>query len=87
MGYGLKGYGDCSEEVLRACPVEMALHMIGGKWKGTIIEILSEKSFRFNELKRFPTNADFTAQGTRSGWNCEEGGRRHCATKSRIFPN
>ncbi|WP_337031500.1 helix-turn-helix domain-containing protein [Paenibacillus illinoisensis] len=52
MGYGLKAYGDCSEEVTRACPVEMALHMIGGKWKGIIIDILSEKSVRFNELKR-----------------------------------
>lgn len=53
MGYGLKGYGDCSEEVKRACPVEMALHKIGGKWKGIIIDILSEKSVRFNELRRF----------------------------------
>lgn len=52
MGYGLKNYGDCSEEVIRACPVEMVLHMIGGKWKGIIIVILSEKSVRFNELKR-----------------------------------
>ncbi|MBB6023812.1 DNA-binding HxlR family transcriptional regulator [Paenibacillus sp. JGP012] len=52
MGYGLKNYGDCSEEVIKACPVEMVLHMIGGKWKGIIIDILSEKSVRFNELKR-----------------------------------
>jgi DNA-binding HxlR family transcriptional regulator len=52
MGYGLKDYGDCSEEVIRACPVEMALHIIGGKWKGIIFDILSEKSVRFNELKR-----------------------------------
>jgi len=52
MGYGLKGYGDCSEEVIRACPIEMALHLIGGKWKGIIIDILSTKSVRFNELKR-----------------------------------
>ncbi|WP_102691539.1 winged helix-turn-helix transcriptional regulator [Rummeliibacillus pycnus] len=51
MGHGLKHYGVCSEEVKRACPVELALHLIGGKWKGIIIDILSEKSFRFNELK------------------------------------
>ncbi|MFM9281334.1 winged helix-turn-helix transcriptional regulator [Paenibacillus jiagnxiensis] len=47
-----KGYGDCSLEVTRACPIEMTLHIIGGKWKGIIIDILSEKSVRFNELKR-----------------------------------
>jgi len=52
MGYGLKEYGDCSEEVIRACLVEMALHVIGGKWKRIIIDILSEKSVRLNELKR-----------------------------------
>lgn len=52
MGYGLKGYGDCSKEVIRACPIEMALQIVGGKWKGIIIDLLSEKSIRFNELKR-----------------------------------
>ncbi|MEI2367702.1 winged helix-turn-helix transcriptional regulator [Niallia circulans] len=52
MGSGLKGYGDCSEEVTKACPIEMALQIVGGKWKGIIIDILSEKSIRFNELKR-----------------------------------
>ncbi|MCY9028582.1 winged helix-turn-helix transcriptional regulator [Bacillus inaquosorum] len=30
----------------------MTLHIIGGKWKGIIIDILSHKSVRFNELKR-----------------------------------
>lgn len=52
MGYGLKGYGDCSKEVIRACPIEMALQIVGGKWKGIILDLLSEKSIRFNELKR-----------------------------------
>ncbi|MBN6192919.1 helix-turn-helix transcriptional regulator [Aneurinibacillus sp. BA2021] len=52
MGNGLKGYGDCSEEVTKACPIEMALQVVGGKWKGIIIDILSERSVRFNELKR-----------------------------------
>lgn len=52
MGYGLKQYGDCSEDVIRACPVEMALHIIGGKWKGIIIDILSKKPVRFNEMRR-----------------------------------
>nr|WP_044454935.1 winged helix-turn-helix transcriptional regulator [Bacillus spizizenii] len=32
--------------------MEMTLHIIGGKWKGIIIDILSHKSVRFNELKR-----------------------------------
>lgn len=31
----------------------MTLHIIGGKWKGIIIDILSQKPVRFNELKRF----------------------------------
>ncbi|MEC1549874.1 helix-turn-helix domain-containing protein [Bacillus rugosus] len=48
----LNGFGACSAEVKKACPVEMTLHTIGGKWKGIIIDILSHKSARFNELKR-----------------------------------
>ncbi|MDP4087076.1 MAG: helix-turn-helix domain-containing protein [Bacillota bacterium] len=52
MGAQLKGYGACSAEVKKACPVELTLKIIGGKWKGIIINILSEKDVRFNELKR-----------------------------------
>ncbi|RLQ92404.1 winged helix-turn-helix transcriptional regulator [Falsibacillus albus] len=52
MGNRLNGFGACSAEVRNACPVEMTLHVIGGKWKGIIISILSEKPVRFNELRR-----------------------------------
>ncbi len=40
-------YGDC--------PVEAALDLIGGKWKGSILYRLSEGTRRFNEIGRlFP---------------------------------
>jgi DNA-binding HxlR family transcriptional regulator len=34
------------------CPVEAALDLIGGKWKGVILNRLSGQTRRFNELKR-----------------------------------
>jgi DNA-binding HxlR family transcriptional regulator len=34
------------------CPVEAALDVIGGKWKGVILSRLLERTYRFNELKR-----------------------------------
>ena len=34
------------------CPVEAALDVIGGKWKGVILHHLHERSYRFNELRR-----------------------------------
>ncbi|WP_087993654.1 helix-turn-helix domain-containing protein [Bacillus vallismortis] len=52
MGNRLNGFGACSTEVKMACPVEMTLHINGGKWKGIILDILSHQSVRFNELKR-----------------------------------
>lgn len=52
LGNRLNGFGACSTEVKKACPIEMTLHIIGGKWKGIIIDILSNNSVRFNELKR-----------------------------------
>ena len=39
---------DCSE----GCPVEAALELIGGKWKGVALYHLMERTIRFNELKR-----------------------------------
>lgn len=34
------------------CPVEAALDLIGGKWKGVILHRLLHDTRRFNELKR-----------------------------------
>ena len=35
-----------------ACPVEAALDVIGGKWKGVILHHLGEGTCRFNQLQR-----------------------------------
>jgi DNA-binding HxlR family transcriptional regulator len=34
------------------CPIEAALDLIGGKWKGVILHRLLGQTRRFNELKR-----------------------------------
>lgn len=51
MGNRLE-FGACSVAVIKACPVELTLNIIGGKWKGIIINLLSERPVRFNEFKR-----------------------------------
>ena len=39
---------DCSA----GCPVEAALELIGGKWKGVALYHLMQRTLRFSELKR-----------------------------------
>ncbi|MFB7878367.1 MULTISPECIES: winged helix-turn-helix transcriptional regulator [unclassified Nocardia] len=34
------------------CPVEVTLDVLGGKWKGMIVYLLSEGTARFNEMRR-----------------------------------
>jgi DNA-binding HxlR family transcriptional regulator len=34
------------------CPVDFALGLFGGKWKGTILYLLLDGTKRFNELKK-----------------------------------
>ena len=38
------------------CPVEVALEVLGGKWKGIILYHLIGDTRRFNELKRLIPN-------------------------------
>jgi len=40
------------KKITTSCPIERALHFIGGKWKLCIIQRLSNQTYRFNELKR-----------------------------------
>jgi DNA-binding HxlR family transcriptional regulator len=39
------------------CPVEFALRILGGKWRGSILYQLKDEALRFNELKKRVQNA------------------------------
>ena len=34
------------------CPVDLTLHIVGGRWKGIVVWNLREEQKRFSELKR-----------------------------------
>ena len=43
------------------CPIEAALEVIGGKWKGVILYYLKDGAKRFHELKQsMPTVTEMT---------------------------
>lgn len=42
-----------SNTCAEGCPVEAALELIGGKWKGVILyQLMKDKTLRFGELKK-----------------------------------
>ncbi|MCM2997896.1 winged helix-turn-helix transcriptional regulator [Paenibacillus cellulositrophicus] len=45
-------YGVLRAEYLQGCSVEVALNIIGGKWKGMILYTLLDGTKRFNELRQ-----------------------------------
>jgi DNA-binding HxlR family transcriptional regulator len=42
----------CPEEYSYACPIEVAVAVIGGKWKGIILYYLLDGKKRFGELRK-----------------------------------
>jgi DNA-binding HxlR family transcriptional regulator len=40
------------KDCVKGCPVEAALKVIGGKWKGVILYHLMSETIRFNQLRR-----------------------------------
>jgi DNA-binding HxlR family transcriptional regulator len=46
-----------------ACPVELALRVLGGKWRGSILYQLKDEGLRFNELKNRVQNAVYDYEG------------------------
>lgn len=40
------------DEAFPACPVELTLDLIDGKWKGVLLYHLGEGPLRFNEIRR-----------------------------------
>ena len=46
------------------CPVELALRILGGKWRGSILYQLKDGPLRFNELKFKVQDAVIDLEGT-----------------------
>lgn len=45
-------YGTCTLTVRNACPIELTMHIIGGKWKGIILFLLSQSPMNYNAIRR-----------------------------------
>ncbi|AVR00314.1 HxlR family transcriptional regulator [Oceanobacillus iheyensis] len=45
-------YGSCTLTVERACPIELAMHVVGSKWKGIILYLLSHSPMYYNAMRR-----------------------------------
>ncbi|MFT8390591.1 MAG: helix-turn-helix domain-containing protein [Sporolactobacillus sp.] len=48
----MKTFEDYLAFLNKACPVEITLSVIGGKWKGVVLYHLQNRPLRFNELRR-----------------------------------
>ncbi|AKO92162.1 winged helix-turn-helix transcriptional regulator [Priestia filamentosa] len=51
-GFKSDQYGTCTLTVKHACPIELTMHIIGGKWKGIILSLLSQSPMYYNEMRR-----------------------------------
>ncbi|QWH31832.1 transcriptional regulator (plasmid) [Bacillus mycoides] len=45
-------YGPCTLTVKHACPIELTMHIMGGKWKGIILSLLSISPMYYNAMRR-----------------------------------
>lgn len=45
-------YGKCNDIIKNGCPIELVLRVLGGKWKGIIIDALQYSPSYYNQLHR-----------------------------------
>lgn len=45
-------YGKCNDIIKNGCPIELVLRVLGGKWKGIIIDALQHSPSYYNQLHR-----------------------------------
>ncbi|SDN06108.1 transcriptional regulator, HxlR family [Fictibacillus solisalsi] len=45
-------YGPCTVTIKHGCPIELAMHIMGGKWKGIILSLLSKSPMYYNAIRR-----------------------------------
>ncbi|MBM7645019.1 DNA-binding HxlR family transcriptional regulator [Scopulibacillus daqui] len=51
-GFKSDQYGTCTFTVKQACPIELTMHIFGGKWKGIILSLLSQSPMYYNAMRR-----------------------------------